>query len=73
LAVFKAGVELVNADAGGAEIGVMAFDAVLSEEGFDGLFEGLFEGFLRAGWGLGGEGLGFPDYGAEEEQRQSGP
>jgi len=46
--IFEVGAELVDADAGGAVIDVVALETVLFEEGFDGLVEG-------GGGGLGGE------------------
>ena len=44
--VFEFGAELIDADAGGGIIDVVAFEAILFEEGFDGFVE-------RGGGGLG--------------------
>jgi hypothetical protein len=64
VAVFEAGIEVVDADAGGEVISIVALFAVLVEEGFDGLLEAGFEGGRRGG-GLGGEVVGGPE-GTEE-------
>ena len=70
VAVFEAGIEMVDADAGGEVIGVVALFAVLVEEGFDGLLEAGFEGGRRGG-GLSGEVVGGPDGANEGGRRES--
>ncbi|HWE92758.1 MAG TPA: hypothetical protein VG269_02185, partial [Tepidisphaeraceae bacterium] len=55
MAIFEAGVELIDPDTRGAEIGVMASHAVLLEEGFHDLLEGGIKRFARVLGGFGAE------------------
>ena len=67
--IFEAGIELIHANAGGTDVGVMAGHAVLLEEGLDNLLKTGIERLAGAFRGLGSEIVSGETHASKQNRR----